>query len=74
MQTIGNGHMQPELASARYRHAALLCLSGQLNEAVSELSEAVRLDAELVEKARTDPDFEEVYGFPGFRGLIRKKP
>jgi hypothetical protein len=66
--------MEPELPAVRYRHAALLCLSGQLNECVAELGEAVRLDRKLAQQARTDPDFEEVYKFPGFRSLLRKKP
>jgi hypothetical protein len=66
--------LQPELASTRYRHAALLCISGQLNESVSELGEAIRLDAKLARTARRDPDFSEVNGFPKFRALVGDKP
>jgi hypothetical protein len=65
--------MRPELAAARYRHAALLCLTGHLNESVSELGAAIRLDAKLAETARTDPDFYEVYEFPRFRRLVDDK-
>jgi hypothetical protein len=66
--------LQPGLAPTRYRHAALLCLTGRLNESVSELSAAVRLDAKLAQKAQSDPDFSEVYEFPRFRGLLKKNP
>ena len=67
-------HMRPELASTRYRHAVLLCLSGRLNESVSELGEAVRLDHKLAARARGDPDFSEVYDFPRFRTVVGKAP
>jgi hypothetical protein len=67
-------HMRPELAAARYRHAAMLCLSGQLNESVAELAEAARLDAKLARQARDDPDFSEVYDFPGFRTAVGQSP
>jgi|GEM_PF-1412048 len=73
-ETATAAHLQPELASTRYRHAALLCLAGRLNDSVSELGEAVRLDARLAEKARTDPDFYEVYEFPRFRALVGEAP
>jgi hypothetical protein len=66
--------MRPELAATRYRHAALLCLSGQLNESVAELGEAVRRDAKLARQARSDPDFSEVSAFPAFRSLMGEKP
>lgn len=65
--------MRPDLASSRYRHAALLCLSGQLNDSVSELGEAIRLDPKLTAQARQDPDFAEISGFPRFRALMGHK-
>ncbi|MDD5630186.1 MAG: hypothetical protein PHU21_14050, partial [Elusimicrobia bacterium] len=63
-------HLQPDLAAARYRHAAMLCLSGQLNESMAELAEAVRFDAKLASRAKSDPDFAEIYDFPRFRALV----
>ena len=66
-------HMQPELASPRYRYAVMLCLSGHLNESVAELTKAVRLDPKLAAQARADPDFYEVYDFPRFRTLVGDK-
>ncbi|MBI5241355.1 MAG: hypothetical protein HY926_12855 [Elusimicrobia bacterium] len=66
--------LQPELAIARYRHAVLLCLSGHLNESVAELAEAIKRDPKLAAKARHDPDFYEVYGFPLFRAAVGEDP
>ncbi|MCX5796906.1 MAG: hypothetical protein NTY77_15530 [Elusimicrobia bacterium] len=69
-ETATAAHLQPDLAANRYRHAALLCLSGQLNESVAELDAAVRRDPKLAARARSDPDFSEVYEFPRFRDLV----
>ena len=52
--------MAPELAITRYHHAALLALTGRPDEAMKELSEAVRLEPDYREKARLDRDFSEL--------------
>lgn len=64
----------PELPIARYNHAAMLCLSGRLNEAVAELSAAIKLDARLIDKAKTDWDLDNLRKRQDFRELMRLKP
>ncbi len=67
--------MAPEYAEARYKHAALLNLDGQTEAAVDELQNALKLDPTLRDKAREDPDFDSLKGFPRFDDLVNvKKP
>jgi tetratricopeptide (TPR) repeat protein len=63
--------MHPEGAANRYHHAAMLCLSGYLQEAIAELSEAVKLKPEYRKKALKDIDFEAVAKQPRFRALMK---
>lgn len=52
--------MAPDFALARYHHAALLAADGRFEEALGELSAAVRLDRRYAETARSAPEFEEL--------------
>ncbi len=61
--------MVPDLAGARYRHAAMLCLSGRSDESLAELEAAFRLDPKLKAKAPHDPDFESLRAFSRFQSL-----
>ena len=61
--------MVPDLAQARYRHAAMLCLSGRSDESLAELDAALRLDPNLKAKAPHDPDFESLRAFSHFQSL-----
>lgn len=61
----------PEGAENRYHHAAMLCLSGELQESITELAEAVKLKPEYRKKALKDIDFESVAKQPRFRVLMK---
>jgi len=61
--------MVPDMAQARYRHAAMLCLSGRNDESLAELDAALRLDPKLKAKALHDPDFESLRAFSHFQSL-----
>jgi tetratricopeptide (TPR) repeat protein len=64
--------MAPDLAPARYRHAALLCLSGRLEEAETALAEAVRLDPKYKRQARKDQDFDSLSHSSRFRSITKQ--
>ena len=61
--------MAPLNAPSRYHHAALLCLSGSLPEAESELAEAVKLNPRYKKEARTDKNFESLFTSPRFKDI-----
>jgi len=63
--------LAPELPIARYEHAAMLALTGRLDEAVVELSFAVKLDPLLGKKARTDVDFSDLKRRDDFKDATR---
>ncbi|MBI3565673.1 MAG: hypothetical protein HY079_10795 [Elusimicrobia bacterium] len=63
--------LAPELALARYAHAAMLALTGRQNEAVRELAEAVKLDRSLAQRARDDIDFRDLSGRDDFADIVR---
>lgn len=63
--------MAPELAIARYAHAAMLALTGRQNEAVRELAEAVKRDPALAGRAREDIDFRDLSGRDDFRDIVK---
>jgi tetratricopeptide (TPR) repeat protein len=62
--------MAPEMPIARYEHAAMLALTGNPNEAVAELAEAVKLDPKYGEKAKTDLDFADLKDRDDFRAAV----
>jgi tetratricopeptide (TPR) repeat protein len=63
--------LAPDLPMARYEHAAMLALTGRLNEAADELAAAVKLDKKYGAKARDDIDFAELRGREDFKALTR---
>ena len=67
--------LAPELPIARYEHAAMLALTGNPNQAVDELSAAVKLDDAYADKARGDLDFADIKDRQDFREItgMRKK-
>lgn len=61
----------PELAVARYHHAAMLAVTGHPNPAMAELAAAIAIDPKYKERARTDRDFDELAKGEDFRRLTR---
>ncbi|MEK7858438.1 MAG: tetratricopeptide repeat protein [Elusimicrobiota bacterium] len=61
----------PENGPARYHHAAMLCLSGMLADALDELTAALKLDPRYKNKARQDKDFESLSRDRRFKDLLR---
>ncbi|MBI3289113.1 MAG: hypothetical protein HYZ74_06315 [Elusimicrobia bacterium] len=64
--------LAPELGITRYHYAAMLCLSGRIEEAMRELTAAVERDPKLAAKASVDEDFESLRPRHDFRNLIKK--
>jgi tetratricopeptide (TPR) repeat protein len=62
--------MDPTSGPALYHHAALLKLTGHMQEAVAELKAAIALDSSYAQKWKDDPDFGPMRGFPDFARLM----
>ncbi|OGS01776.1 MAG: hypothetical protein A2V88_12650 [Elusimicrobia bacterium RBG_16_66_12] len=63
--------LAPELAIARYHHAAMLALAGRPDQAMKELAAAVGLDPKYKARAREDRDFEELAKREDFSRLTK---
>jgi hypothetical protein len=63
--------LAPDLAIARYEHAAMLALTGQADQAMDELAAAVKLDPKYRAKARDDEDFADLRGRDDFKSATR---
>lgn len=63
--------LAPDLAIARYQHAAMLALTGRANEAVAELQAAVTLEPKYRAKARADADFADLRRRDDFKDATR---
>ena len=64
--------LAPELPVSRYHNAALQTLTGHIEDAVSELSAAIKLDPKLRAKARDDQDFDALRVRDDFQDLVRE--
>lgn len=62
--------MYPTGAANRYHHAAMLALTGELDKAIAELREAIKLNPRYREQARTERDFENLRDLPDFNALV----
>jgi hypothetical protein len=60
----------PESASLHYGLACLEAVGGQRDAALTSLSKALALRAEVAEWAREDQDFESLQNDPDFRALV----
>ena len=63
--------LAPELPIARYEHAAMLALSGNPNEAVDELSVAIKLEPKYGARARGDIDFADLKDRQDFQEITK---
>ena len=50
-------HLDSSYANAWYNRACYMVKKGDINEALKNLAEAIRLDNKYIESARTDKDF-----------------
>ena len=69
------GDLSPDLdwqGHVKYNLACHYSLAGQKARAISELSEALRLNPGLVEWSKQDPDFEPVRDDPAYQALYAK--
>jgi tetratricopeptide (TPR) repeat protein len=62
--------LDPEDPTTRYNLACVLALSGQKEESIGTLWEAVALDPRLQQTAARDTDFASLRGEPKFREII----
>jgi len=69
-ETETAAHMTPLDHSPRYHHAALLCLLGHPNEALTELKQAITLDPQDAARAKKDADFETLRDDQRFQALV----
>lgn len=63
----------PDHALARYHHAALLSLTGSLEEALRELGEAISRDKKYRALARQNKDFDSLWKDKRFKVLTRER-
>ena len=63
--------LDPILPIARYEHAAMLALTGNINEAIDELGAAIKLEPKYRAKARSDVDFADLKDRQDYRDLIK---
>jgi tetratricopeptide (TPR) repeat protein len=63
----------PEAGITRYHYAALLALSGRIDDAMRELLAAVERDGRLAGKAAKDEDFDALRKRQDFRELILER-
>ncbi|MFI5363297.1 MAG: TPR end-of-group domain-containing protein [Elusimicrobiota bacterium] len=66
--------LAPDLPIARYERAAMLALTGNANEAVDELTAAIKLEPRYAAKALDDPDFSDLKEREDFRQLTAPPP
>jgi adenylate cyclase len=60
----------PEVAGTRYHYAAMLAMTGRLDDSLRELLAAVKLDPRFTEKAAKDADFDSLRNRQDFQELI----
>lgn len=65
--------LAPELGTTRYHYAAMLALSGRIDEAMAELTAAVAREARFAGKAGSDEDFDSLRMRQDFRDLVKKQ-
>lgn len=63
----------PEVGGTRYQHAAMLTLSGRLDDAMRELLAAAKIDPRFTIKAAKDEDFDSLRNRQDFQELFLKK-
>ena len=63
--------LAPELGIGRYEHAAMLALTGHDDEAMRELTAAIKLDRKYANKAREDIDFHDLRSREDFKEATR---
>ena len=66
--------MAPQMALARYEHAALLCFNGQIEAAMDELVAATILNPYFKKKARQDENFSLIAAYPRFKKITEPGP
>lgn len=59
--------------TAWYNKAAIYALQGNVSSAVEHLKQAIKLNPERKEDAKTDPDFDSIREQPEFKELFRSK-
>ena len=63
--------LTPQQAQARYHHAAMLCLLGRQEEAMTELAVAVKLKADYKKTAREDKNLDALFSSRRFQDLTK---
>ena len=62
--------LDPSYANAWYNRSCYMVKKGEINEALKNLEEAIRLDKTYMESAKTDKDFDSIRNDERFKKLI----
>jgi tetratricopeptide (TPR) repeat protein len=63
--------LAPGLPVARYEHAAMMALTGKINEAADELAEAIKLNPKYAARAKDDIDFIDLRARDDFKDMTK---
>ena len=63
--------LNPQFTNARYNKASTLSLQGDLEAAFELLQQAIEIDPEYREMAKTDTDFDRLRDDGRFRSLVQ---
>ncbi len=66
--------LSPTTGPARYHHAALLTVSGHMDQALVELDAAIKLNPRYEKMALDNVDFDSLYNDARFKKLTGQKP
>lgn len=72
-ETAIGARVAPEMGDTRYHYAAMLALTGRLNEAMRELLAALKQDESFSKKAANDADFDSLRNRQDFQERILKR-
>ncbi|MFN5514894.1 MAG: tetratricopeptide repeat protein [Cyanobacteriota bacterium] len=65
--------IEPNFASAYFNKACVYALQENLDLALKNLTQAINLDSQYLENAKTDADFDKIRHTPSFQRLIAEK-
>jgi tetratricopeptide (TPR) repeat protein len=72
-ETEIGAQMAPEVGATRYHYAAMLALTGRLDDSLRELLAAIKRDEHFAGKAAKDVDFDSLRNRQDFQELILKE-
>ena len=62
--------LDPTYANAWYNRSCYMVKKGEINEALKNLEEAIKLDSANIESSKTDKDFDSIRDNAKFKKLV----